>query len=152
MENRVRDGAYLKGGDLIYVREGQEELILPRGELLLPGDHNAANFLAAAVLSRAVGASLEAAAQVGRTFQGVPHRLELVAERGGVRYYNDSIATTPQRTLAALKALSGPIILIAGGYDKQLSFAPLAEGVHRKVKHLILLVPQLPRSARRFWL
>jgi UDP-N-acetylmuramoylalanine--D-glutamate ligase len=145
MENRVRDGAYLKGGDLIYVREGQEELILPRGELLLPGDHNAANFLAAAVLSRAVGASLEAAAQVGRTFQGVPHRLELVAERGGVRYYNDSIATTPQRTLAALKALSGPIILIAGGYDKQLSFAPLAEGVHRKVKHLILLGAAAPK-------
>jgi len=57
MENRVRDGAYLKGGDLIYVREGQEELILPRGELLLPGDHNVANFLAAAVLSRQWGSA-----------------------------------------------------------------------------------------------
>lgn len=57
----------------------------------------------------------------------MPHRLEFVAEYGGVRYYNDSIATTPQRTLAALQSFSEPIILIAGGYDKQLSFAPLAE-------------------------
>ena len=72
MENRVRDGAYLKGGgsDLCPGRTGRADP--PRGELLLPGDHNAANFLAAAVLSQAVGASLEAAAQVGRTFKGFP--------------------------------------------------------------------------------
>lgn len=101
------------------------------------------------MLSRAVGVSLEAAAQVGRTFQGVPHRLEFVAEHGGVRYYNDSIATTPQRTLAALRSFEEPIIPIAGGYDKKLSFAPLAEAVHNlKVKHLVLLGPLRRRSRR----
>lgn len=139
MENKVRDGAYLDGENLVYVREGEEQIILPRGELRLRGEHNAANFLAAAALSLAAGAELQAAAKVGRTFQGVPHRLEFVAEKGGVSYYNDSIATTPQRTLAALKSFSEPIILIAGGYDKKLSFAPLAEAVHRRVKYLVLL-------------
>jgi len=145
MENKVRDGAYLKGAELVYVQDGEEEPILRRSELQLRGEHNAANFLAAAVLSRAAGAGLRAAAEVGRTFQGVPHRLEFVAEYGGVRYYNDSIATTPQRTLAALQSFSEPIILIAGGYDKQLSFAPLAEGVHRRVKHLVLLGATAPK-------
>ncbi|HHT43152.1 MAG TPA: UDP-N-acetylmuramoyl-L-alanine--D-glutamate ligase [Firmicutes bacterium] len=145
MENRVECGAYLRGDDLVYVQDGREEIIVKREELLLRGEHNAANFLAAAVLSCAAGASVEAAAQVARSFQGVPHRLEFVGERNGVLYYNDSIATTPQRTLAALKALSEPIILIAGGYDKQLSFAPLAEAVHKRVKHLVLLGAAAPK-------
>lgn len=139
LENKVRNGAFLRGDELIFVHDGQEELILRREELLLRGQHNAANFLAATVLSLAAGASIEAAARVGRTFQGVAHRLEFVAEYEGVRYYNDSIATTPQRTLAALRSFTEPIILIAGGYDKKLSFAPLAEGVHGRVKYLILL-------------
>lgn len=139
MENKVRDGAYLRGQDLVYVREGEETVVLRREALKLRGAHNAANFLAATVLSVAAGATLQAAAEVGRSFQGVPHRLEFVAEHAGVRYYNDSIATTPQRTLAALNSFAEPIILIAGGYDKKLSFAPLAEAVHKRVKHLVLL-------------
>jgi len=146
MENRVRDGAYRRGKDLVFVRDGEETVIVQRSELRLRGEHNAANFLAAAALSLAAGGSLEAAAQVARTFQGVPHRLEFVAEHGGVRYYNDSIATTPQRTLAALRSFEEPIILIAGGYDKKLSFAPLAEAVHNlKVKHLVLLGATAPK-------
>lgn len=139
LTERVEQGAFLADDDLVYRRGGEEIAFLKRSDLALPGLHNVANFLAAAVFSRELGASWEAIKHVAHNFTGVPHRLELVGELDGVRYYNDSIATTPQRTLAALNSFSEPIILIAGGSDKDLSFADLARAVHNRVKHLILL-------------
>lgn len=136
---RVPRGAYLAGDDLIYTDGAGQSAFAKRSELALPGQHNVANFLAAAVLAHLAGADFDAIREVGTNFAGVPHRLELVGEVQGVRYYNDSIATTPDRTLAALHAFTEPLILIAGGSDKQLSFADLGKVIQGRVKHLILL-------------
>mgnify|MGYP000900392147 CR=1 FL=1 len=139
LASKVTPGAYLQGDDLIYADENGQVVFAQRSQLILPGNHNVANFLAAAVFSHASGATWTAITEVGRSFAGVAHRLELVGEVNGVRYYNDSIATTPDRTMAALEAFAAPIILIAGGSDKQLSFAELGQAISGQVKHLILL-------------
>ena len=94
--------------------------------------------LAAALVANLAGADWTVIRQVAREFTGVPHRLEKVALINGVTYYNDSIATSPSRTIAGIKAFSQPIILIAGGYDKQLSFAEMARVIKERVKDLIL--------------
>src|SRR5690554_4332958 len=148
LKERVKPGAYLSGDDLVLSDGAGEQFFARRTELLLPGEHNVANFLAAALLSHVAGAGLEAIRQVGRTFTGVPHRLELVAEVDGVKYYNDSIATTPDRTIAALRSFAKPPILIAGGSDKQLSFDKLGCAVHSGVRHLILLGATAPKIRR----
>ena len=145
LQEPVYPGAYLLGEDLIYEDEGGKMIFAHKGRLSLPGEHNLANFLAASVFSHLIGASWEAIRQVGENFIGVPHRLEFVGERGGVKYYNDSIATTPHRTQAALKAFEAPIILIAGGSDKNLSFDDLGVAIHSRVKRLILLGVTAPR-------
>ena len=94
-------------------------------DLRLPGRHNVLNALAAALLAESGGATPSALREELRTFSGVPHRLELVAEAGGVRYVNDSIATAPDRTLAAFATLVGPLLWLAGGYDKHLDYGVL---------------------------
>jgi UDP-N-acetylmuramoylalanine--D-glutamate ligase len=112
---------------------------------LLPGVFNLQNMVAAAAATwelaghAAPAAWAAAAAEAFRTFPGVEHRLEFVLEAGGARYYNDSIATNPESTLAALDALPGPFVLIAGGYDKKLPFDALGRAVAAKVRDLVLL-------------
>lgn len=145
LQEPVQPGAYLLGEDLIYQDEMGSVVFAQRGQLALPGEHNLANFLAAAVFSHLIGASWEAIRQVGEKFAGVPHRLEFVREVDGVRYYNDSIATTPHRTQAALRSFTAPIILIAGGSDKNLSFDELGLAIQTRVKSLILLGVTAPR-------
>lgn len=113
--------------------------VAPVHSLRLVGSHNLRNALAAVTAAGLMGAAREAMAQVLGSFAGVPHRLERVAEVGGVLYVNDSIATTPDRTRAALAALPGPVILIAGGYDKKLDFRDLARAMPGRVRHLILM-------------
>lgn len=104
--------------------------LAPRASLLLPGRHNVENALAAALLSEAAGAEDAAIAQEIQVFGGVPHRLELVALRRGVRFVNDSIATAPDRTMAAFDALEGPFVWLAGGYDKHLDYRSLVKQLH----------------------
>lgn len=141
----VYPGAYLQGNDLIYEDELGKVIFATKKRLSLPGEHNVANFLGAAVFSHLIGASWEAIRQVGENFRGVPHRLEFAGELQGVKYYNDSIATTPHRTEAALKAFDNPIVLIAGGSDKNLSFEGLASCIRAKVKRLILSGATAPK-------
>jgi UDP-N-acetylmuramoylalanine--D-glutamate ligase len=76
---------------------------------------------------------------VASTLESIPHRIEFVRELDGVRYYNDSIASSPTRTMASLNAFDQRVILIAGGYDKKIPYTPMTETLIRKVKHLILL-------------
>ncbi len=145
LKEKVNPGAYLKGDNLVYCDQNGEFTFAKRSDLVLPGEHNVANFLAAAVFSHVAGAGWQAVAEVGRSFAGVPHRLELVRELNGVSYYNDSIATTPERTMAALRSFAAPMILIAGGSDKQLSYAELGQNICRSVKYLILLGTTAPK-------
>ncbi len=150
-EREVENGAFRRG-EKIIVRAPGTEGVLPAGELKLPGKHNRENALAAAALCFLAGAPVEAIAESFRTFRGVEHRLELVTEQNDVCYYNDSIATTPDRTLAALDTIAAPIVLIAGGYDKGLDYAPLGPAINAKVRLLLLMGPtagKIERSVRQ---
>lgn len=138
LEQELAEGAFLRGRELVLRLDGQEWTVCNRDDLQLLGHHNVANALAALALAGAAGAPIEALRQVATTFAGVEHRLELVRIRQGVRWYNDSIATSPERTLAALRAFDVPIILLAGGRDKHLPWDEMAAMTWRKVRHLVL--------------
>lgn len=133
----VPAGSYLRGKELVVIRAGKPEAICTRDELLLRGKHNIANILAACAMASELGVTTQAMAAVARSFGGVPHRLELVRELGGVRWYNDSIATSPERAMAALESFDEPIILLAGGRDKHLPWEAWASLVQRKAKLVI---------------
>lgn len=136
---RLSQGAFLDGDKLVIKLAGTTEVIAPRSELKLLGDHNIENILAAALVARLAGVSLPIISQVVCSFNGVEHRLEQVREVNGVLYYNDSIATTPTRAIAGLKAMTRPTVLIAGGYDKNLPFEGLAAEIVRSCETLIVL-------------
>ncbi len=117
----------------------------------IPGTFNLQNMAAAAALSFAVtggGDRWQAGVQeVCHTFPGVPHRLEFVREKGTIRYYNDSIATSPESTIVALETLSGPIVLLVGGYDKNLPMEALADVVAERARVVIAYGRTGPRIA-----
>ena len=126
-------GAWLEG-DTVY---DQGKPVMKRSEILLPGLHNVENYMAALCATREY-ASLEDVAAVARQFKGVEHRIELVRTINGVRYYNDSIASSPSRTIAGLHSFDQKVILIAGGYDKHIPFDVLGPEITAHVKRLIL--------------
>lgn len=119
--------------------EFRGEQLFVRSDLRLPGQHNLANALAAAALARSFGVTPAAIRAAVRTFGGVEHRLETVRALGGVRYINDTAATNPTATRAALAALDAPLVLLAGGADKGLPFDELAPAIVRRVKAVVLL-------------
>lgn len=139
--------AFLREDQIIWRHHGQEFPTALTREIKLLGKHNVENILAAMAATYLAGASLTAVRQVITRFVGVEHRLEPVRCLGGVRYYNDSKATSPAETVAALETLDGPLILIAGGSDKGIPFDPIAELVAKKVKKLVLIGPTAPRIA-----
>ncbi len=135
------DGAWLDDNGDLRVRiaaRGFEHRVCHRRDLQLMGRHNIANVLAAGALSAIAGASVEAIRAVATTFKGVAHRLQLVAEAGGARYYDDSIATAPERLAAALKCFEQPVILLCGGRDKHLPWAEAVALMRRRCKHIVL--------------
>lgn len=138
-QSAVQAGAFLREDGMVCMSLGGEVTpILPAADIRLPGLHNVENFLAAfSALWGEVPAQVMA--KVAREFGGVAHRMELVREKDGVKWYNDSIGTSPTRTIAGLKAFGQKILLIAGGYDKKIPYEPLAPYLCEKVSHLILM-------------
>jgi len=136
--NTVDKGAYLKGEDLVLKSGEGEQIICSMDEVKLPGLHNIENLLAASAVVRKY-CSVKSMRKVATTFTGVEHRIELVRELDGVKYYNDSIASSPTRTAAGLNSFKQKVILIAGGYDKKIPFDELAKTGVSKVKLLILI-------------
>jgi len=132
------DGTFVKGGWVMLTRGRLRERLFRSDALHLPGRHNLSNAVAAAALASACGISPEAIACAVEGFRGVPHRLEFVAEAGGVRYFNDSIATTPERTLAGIHSFSEPLVLLLGGRDKQLPLEELADEACRRCRAIVL--------------
>ncbi len=132
-ESSCRAAAHCDSGRVIR----GDRHILDAAELKIPGEHNLRNVLAALAIVGDLVAD-QTAAEVLSAFSGVPHRLELVAEIDGVRFINDSIATTPERTLAGLKAIDAPIVLMLGGRDKRLPLDPLADELRRRVRRVVL--------------
>lgn len=142
---RFGDGgeARIAGGRILF----RERPVLPVADIRLPGEHNRDNVLAATAVAGVLGAPLELVAEVVRAFEGVEHRLETVRLRGGVRWVNDSIATAPDRTEAALRSFEEPVVLLAGGYDKGLPFDGLAPLICRRVRLLVLFGATAARIA-----
>lgn len=135
---KAENAVYAENGAVYVNYNGKTEEIMRLSDIILPGAHNAENYMAAAA---AVWGYVPAAdiREVAKTFGGVPHRIELVREKDGVKYYNDSIASSPTRTMAALNAFNEKLILIAGGYDKKIPFEPIGKLVNEKVKILVLV-------------
>jgi UDP-N-acetylmuramoylalanine--D-glutamate ligase len=130
----LRDGWLVRG----------EERILAAADLPLAGAHNASNALAACALAHLAGAPLAALAQGLRTFQGLPHRMQRVASRGGVEWLDDSKGTNVGATVAALKGLDRPAVLILGGEGKGQDFSPLAPVVKARARHVLLIGKDAP--------
>ena len=145
---KVRDGVYIDNGRIYESINGQSEIIVTADDILLPGVHNAENYMAAFSAVRGL-AGRAAMVETARSFCGVPHRIELVGEFRGARYYNDSIASSPSRTIAGLLAFDRKVILIAGGKDKGIGFDELGAEIIRRVKTLVLtgLTAEKIRSA-----
>lgn len=136
-QQEVADGAFVRDG-AIWLRRGEKEReIVKTDEIRIPGQHNVENYLAAIAAVDGL-VSDEVIRTVAREFAGVEHRIELVRTRRGVRWYNDSIATSPTRTIAGLHSFSQKLILIAGGYDKHIPFDVLGPELVAHVKLLIL--------------
>lgn len=138
MERQLNNGAWLdSSGNLHMAYRCMDVPIMNRSEIAIIGDHNVANYLTA--ISAVWGyVGVDSIRKVARDFGGVEHRIEFVKEINGVKYYNDSIASSPTRTIAGLKAFDKKVHLIAGGYDKHIPFEPMVPYVIEKVKKLYL--------------
>jgi len=137
-QSSLENGITLNGEDIVIRENGEEKRIISTADIKIPGLHNIENYMAA------IGAvypfvSRETIEKVAKNFGGVPHRIELVRTLDGVRYYNDSIASSPARTTAGLKSFDKKVILIAGGYDKKIPFDEFGEVVNTYVKTLVLV-------------
>jgi len=135
----VGQGAYLRGDEIVIAHHGKEEFVMNRGEIPLPGAHNVENALAAVMAARLAEVDTRTIAAAVKSFEGVEHRLEFVAEIGGVRYYNDSKATNVDATLKALDAFPGRILVILGGKDKGSDYAVLREALRDKAILALLI-------------
>ncbi len=149
-KERVRRGAYLESGDVFLADEAGSTRVCGADELLVPGLHNLENFLAACAAARFLGADAAAMARVARAFEGLPHRMEVVGEAGGVRWVNDSKGTNVGAAAMSLESLAGNVLLIAGGVDKGSDLAPLRAGVEKKVRRMILIGEAAERFGRFF--
>ena len=126
-------GVYLKDGMILYCGRP----ILHVEDVLIPGLHNLENYMAAIAVVEDLVPD-EVIREFARTFGGVAHRIELVRELNGVRWYNDSIASSPSRTIAGLRSFTQQVILIAGGYDKHIPYDVLGPEITAHVKTLLL--------------
>jgi len=141
-QSELEEGLFLRGRDLICRTREAEKVLLTRDDMNLRGRHNIENVLAALAVGLACGVSPDSLRETVRKFKAVEHRLEFTAEIEGVKFYNDSKATSVDATLKALEALSeeeGKIVLILGGRGKKAPYAPLAELIKSNVRKLVLI-------------
>lgn len=128
---------YERDGELIHCKNGQETHIIKSADIKLPGRHNVLNYMAAIAATWGM-VDLKTVKKLATEFAGVEHRIELVREKDGVKYYNSSIDSTPTRTAAALSSFSQKLIVICGGRNKNLSFDPLAKILCKRAKAVVL--------------
>lgn len=137
-QTELGDGMMLLDDKFVYRTGGKESEILNTDDILLPGVHNIENYLAAAAAT--IDFVLpEDIRDIAASFRGVEHRNEFVRELNGVSFYNDSIGTSPTRTIASINSFKGRVILIAGGYDKHIPYDVMGKALVNKVKCLVLL-------------
>lgn len=133
----VENGSFLDNGVVYWAKEGKSTPILNAADIRIPGAHNVENYMAAFAALQGI-VSAEDCVQVARSFPGVPHRMEFVREVRGVRFYNDSIASSPTRTIAGLHAWPKPPIILLGGNDKHVPFEELGDELCQHAKAAVL--------------
>jgi len=129
---------FIENGSICLQKDGVIVEVMPVSDVQLRGKHNLVNVLAGIVISTAAGFPLEDMISSIKQLKGVEHRLEFVREINGVSWVNDSIATAPERTMAALDSFDEPLVLLLGGRDKDLPWGELSARIHRRVKHVII--------------
>lgn len=139
-----KTGVYLKDNVIYIAENGVSRRLMDAADIRIPGAHNVSNVMMAAALVQGYCRDEDIVA-VAKTFGGVEHRIEFVRELDGVRYYNDSIASSPTRTMAGLNSFRQKLILIAGGYDKHIPYDVLGEPICEHVKTLILTGATAPK-------
>ncbi len=140
----LANGVFLKD-DVIYIAEnGERRALMPAADIRIPGAHNVYNMMMAAAIVQGYASDDDIRA-VATSFGGVEHRIEFVREKDGVKYYNDSIASSPTRTIAGLNSFQQKVILIAGGYDKHIPYDVLGKPICEHVKTLILTGATAPK-------
>ncbi|MDF2888227.1 MAG: UDP-N-acetylmuramoylalanine/D-glutamate ligase [Lacrimispora sp.] len=135
----LTEGYCMDGDMIIRNHDGKREEIVNTRELQLLGRHNHENVMAAIAIASELDVPMEVIKKAVCEFRAVEHRIEFVAEKAGVKYYNDSKGTNPDAAIQAVKAMPGPTILIAGGYDKNSEYDEWIESFDKKVKHMVLL-------------
>ncbi|MCD8122727.1 MAG: UDP-N-acetylmuramoyl-L-alanine--D-glutamate ligase [Clostridiales bacterium] len=135
----LKEGMYLDGDDIVFAHDGKKEIVVNVHELQILGRHNYENVMAAVAIAIRMGVPMDGIRRAVKEFQAVEHRIEFVLERSGVKYYNDSKGTNPDAAIQAIRAMPGPTILIAGGYDKNSEYDEWIEAFDGKVKHLVLI-------------
>lgn len=136
----LKEGMYLDGDTMIYAHDGKKEEVLNvKTDMQLLGKHNYENVMAAVAMSIRMGVPMDCIRKAVKEFKAVEHRIEFVLERSGVRYYNDSKGTNPDAAIQAIRAMPGPTVLIAGGYDKHSEYDEWIEAFGGKVKYLVLI-------------
>jgi len=140
-KGEVKKGCYVKDGQLIVKNVTIENFQFPISNFQLRGEHNLENISAAVIASALVGADENTIAKVVAEFKGLEHRLEFVAEKNGIKFYNDSFSTTPETAIAAIRSFSEPLIVILGGSSKNADFSELAKefATAENIKALILV-------------
>ena len=136
-QTTLAEGTYVENGKIVVAGNGQKRTLFATDRILIPGQHNVENYLAAIAAVQGMVPD-DVILHTAETFPGVEHRIELVRTLNGVRYYNDSIASSPTRTIAGLHSFHQKVILIAGGYDKKIPFEVLGKEVQNHVKTLVL--------------
>ena len=139
------NAAFVRDGYIYVKKDGKEKKLCRAEDVNIPGKHNLQNALAAAAIAYFSGASARTISSILKTFKGVEHRIEYVRTLRGVRYVNDSKGTNPDSTIKAIEATDTPIILIAGGYEKNSDFTEMLNIGKDKIKYLVLLGVTAPR-------
>ena len=148
VQGTLSEGVYSQGTMLVMAQAGRTTPLCQQSDLSVRGAHNFSNAAAAAAAAAILGVPPATIAQGLGAFRGLPHRLERVATKSGVEYYNDSKATTPLSTMRALQAFEEPVVLLAGGYDKGTPFAELGQVIQRCAKAALVYGKTAPQLAQ----
>ncbi|KGJ50379.1 UDP-N-acetylmuramoyl-L-alanyl-D-glutamate synthetase [Clostridium sp. NCR] len=140
IKEEVKQGAYLdKNNNIVIKVDGEELVLMNKSELSLPGNHNLENAMSAILMAYVLNIDTDVIIDTLRTFKGVEHRLEFVTNKDGIMFVNDSKGTNPDSTIKAITSYEKPIVLIAGGYEKQSDFTEMIKYATKNVKALVLL-------------
>lgn len=145
----VETGAYLEGEEVVFSLNGHKKRVLRADEIRIPGEHNLENALAATALAMLAGVPAPVVRHTLKTFPGVEHRIETVRTVEGVTYINDSKGTNVDASIRAVRAMKGPTVLLAGGYDKHTDFLPLAREILASKIHTVVVLGDTAEQIER---